>query len=193
MTYFHDADLRGYAGVLTETSARSQLSAMSKAAHGIYDVFLSHCVRDAVLVLGLKKLLEDQKLTVYVDWIEDGDLDRSKVSPATAVRLRHGMKNCRSMVFAISRNASTSRWMPWELGYFDGIHEAEKVAICPIATTGDKYAGAEYLGLYKTLERMRLRGTTQPVVMNTARTAVENARSFASGRGAFESTVIGLD
>jgi len=40
--------------------------------NGRYDVFLSHCSRDAKEVLGLKLFLEYKyKLKVYVDWIED--------------------------------------------------------------------------------------------------------------------------
>ena len=52
-----------------------------------------------------------------------------------------------------SQNASSSRWMPWELGYFDGTHGPEKVAICPIVMGPGQHVGQEYLNLYKTRTR----------------------------------------
>jgi hypothetical protein len=45
-----------------------------------YDIFLSHSIKDEELILGIKAILEDLKYTVYVDWIDDPQLDRSKVT-----------------------------------------------------------------------------------------------------------------
>jgi len=40
-----------------------------------YDIFLSHSFKDAELILGIKKILEDDYgYSVYVDWIEDKHL-----------------------------------------------------------------------------------------------------------------------
>ena len=145
MTYYRASELGALAGSLTASAARSELSTLSKSATGSFDVFLSHSYLDAVAVLGLKRLLEDEGLTVYVDWIEDKDLDRSRVSASTAARLRNRARSCTSLVYATSRNASKSRWMPWELGYFDGVHGPERVSICPIengasgASIGEEY------------------------------------------------------
>lgn len=187
MTYYRAEDLRSYAGGVTASAAQFELSRIAKSASGNFDVFLSHSIRDAALVLGLKKLLEREGLSVYVDWIEDTDLDRTSVSAATAGRLRQRMNACRSLVYATSRNASSSRWMPWELGYFDGTHGESKVAICPIDTGGaGSYVGEEYLGLYKTLEQVRSAGSLRPYVMKPSRAVAEKVRSFVSGSGAFE-------
>ncbi len=113
-----------------------------------YDVFLSHSVRDADLVLGIKSLLEDSGNSVYVDWIEDKKLDRSKVTAATAETLRIRMNSCKSLFYITTPNAVHSKWMPWECGYFDG--KKDKVAIVPVVEYqgGNAYAGQEYLGLY---------------------------------------------
>jgi hypothetical protein len=113
-----------------------------------YDIFLSHSVRDAELILGMKGTFEDLGYSVYVDWIEDPSLDRSNVSAATAQKLRSRMQSSRSLFYVTTSNATTSRWMPWECGYFDG--SKEKVAIAPIqaASTDNKFSGQEYLGLY---------------------------------------------
>jgi hypothetical protein len=90
------------------------------------------------------------------------------------------------MVYATSRNASSSRWMPWELGYFDGIHGPGRVSICPIETgTAGTYVGEEYLGLYKTLEKVRSGGSLRPYAVKPSRTEAETVTSFAAGHGHF--------
>lgn len=45
-----------------------------------FDVFLSHSIADAEIVLGIKQLLEENGLKVYVDWVEDAQLDRRAVT-----------------------------------------------------------------------------------------------------------------
>jgi len=113
-----------------------------------YDIFLSHSVRDAELILGMKGTLEDLRYSVYVDWIEDTQLDRSKVTPATADKLRQRMNSSKSLFYITTANSDASRWMPWECGYFDG--KKEKVAIVPIqkTSTDNTFVGQEYLDLY---------------------------------------------
>lgn len=116
-----------------------------------YDIFLSHSSNDARQVYGLKLELEDRGYSVYVDWIDDRDTDRSKVTKTNAEMLRSRMKQCKSLLYAFSKNASRSTWMPWELGYFDGIKGL--VAVAPISKEGNtSYSGNEYLGLYPYID-----------------------------------------
>lgn len=118
-----------------------------------YDIFLSHSIRDAELILGMKGILEDLGYSVYVDWIEDPQLNRTKVTPATADKLRQRMNSSRSLFYVTTANSDTSRWMPWECGYFDG--KKEKAAIVPIqkAPIDNSFSGQEYLGLYPYVVR----------------------------------------
>jgi hypothetical protein len=119
-----------------------------------FDIFLSHSREDAEIVAGVKALLEREGLSVYVDWIEDPQLDRSRVSAATADQLRNRMKHSNYLLYASSRASSHSKWMPWELGYFDG-RRSGKVGILPIVDRpGDRFVGVEYLGLYPLIERV---------------------------------------
>ena len=113
-----------------------------------YDVFLSHSSKDSELVLGVKVTLEDLGYSVYVDWIDDAQLDCSKVDKNTAQLLRERMKASNSLFYITTDNSETSKWMPWECGYFDGIKE--KVAILPIQkySFSQEYNGQEYLSLY---------------------------------------------
>ena len=119
-----------------------------------FDVFLSHSSKDADLILGIKSLLEERGLSVYVDWISDPQLDRSKVTANTANQLRARMRQCDSLIYAATTNATSSKWMPWELGYFDGHRGDEHIAIMPfVRHQGDAFSGQEYLSLYAVIQK----------------------------------------
>jgi hypothetical protein len=123
-----------------------------------YDIFLSHSYSDDKLVLGIKRAMEELGYSIYIDWINDQQMSRNQVSKETANTLRKRMRQCKSLLYAVSDNSLNSKWMPWELGYFDGIKN--KVAILPITESvqaTDSYQGQEYLGLYSYITR----GTTQ--------------------------------
>lgn len=112
-----------------------------------YDIFLSHSFRDAELILGVKLKLEDYGYSVYVDWIEDAKLDRSKVTKETAKTLRTRMDCCKCLFYSTTESSADSKWMPWECGYMDG--KKGKSAIFPLTYTGmSTFSGQEYLGVY---------------------------------------------
>ncbi len=121
----------------------------SYSSSKVYDIFLSHAYLDAELILGVKQFFEDLSYTVYVDWIDDVALDRSKVDKSTALLLKERMKSCRSLVYAFTVNSLDSKWMPWELGFFDGYDG--KVSVMPIAKEQAlelDNKGVEYLAIY---------------------------------------------
>lgn len=159
-----------------------QASVESVRDYETFDVFLSHSSRDAELILGVKTLLEQRSLTVYVDWINDAQLDRTRVTPQTADVLRKRMRQCQSLIYAATDNASGSKWMPWELGYFDGLRN-QNVAILPLTDTPyESFKGQEYLGLYPVVSRDTGQfGVTDVFVddHNRRRTLL---REFAKGR-----------
>ncbi len=154
MALFYEAEVRARAQTAVKAfraDAEDLIIESVKAYRpsNTYDVFLSHSVRDAKLILGMKIILEDLGYTVYVDWIDDPQLDRSNVTSATANKLRQRMKSSKSLFYVTTSNTSNSKWMPWECGYFDGYKD--KVAIVPIEperTASNSYSGQEYLGLY---------------------------------------------
>jgi hypothetical protein len=63
------------------------------------------------------------------------------------------MNSCKCLVFVATDHSPNSKWMPWELGYFDGYRE--KVAILPILKNNqtNRYSGTEYLGIYPYITR----------------------------------------
>jgi hypothetical protein len=134
-------------------STAAEVLRKSARSAGPFDIFLSHSFYDAELVLGVRAILQRAGKSVYVDWIDDPELDRSRVSMRTAARLRDRMIQCRSLIYAATKASATSKWMPWELGYFDGRKGPEAVAIMPLVAYQGENLGQEYLGLYPTVER----------------------------------------
>jgi len=179
------------AGGSTTYSADTTLRKESKTWRTSFDVFLSHAYLDAREILGVKALLEAMSLTVYVDWIDDHELDRGKVTPATAEKLRQRMRQSKSLVFATSRASVDSKWMPWELGYFDGFRPGH-IAIFPLVTAaGDSFVGQEYIGLYPRIEQLRpSTGYTPEAVVTQGlwHTESKAMRSFVAGTGTFSKT-----
>ncbi len=76
---------------------------------------------DKVQVLALVKLFNKHHFSVYVDWIEDKQLDRKDVNVKTANLLRERMKQSKCLSYLTTKNITNSKWCPWELGYFDGL------------------------------------------------------------------------
>lgn len=134
---------------VAETEIRKS-AAVSMAMN--FDVFLSHSYEDSRMILGVRTLLEGTGLTVYVDWIEDAQADRSQVTAETADMLRVRMAHSGALLFVSTRASVNSKWMPWELGYFDGLRPG-KIGILPVLlTAGGTFQGQEYLGLYPVYE-----------------------------------------
>src|SRR4051794_13010352 len=86
---------------LVESQLRKSAASPSSAN---YDIFLSHARLDADVIAGIKAIMERGGRRVYVDWIEDPQLDRSHVTVATADVLRLRMQHSASLVFATSDN-----------------------------------------------------------------------------------------
>lgn len=71
----------------------------------------------------------------------------------TATVLRQRMRQSKSLIYLSSDNSSSSKWMPWELGYFDGFMP-DGVAIMPVLDSQtDTFKGQEYLGLYPIIQK----------------------------------------
>lgn len=127
-----------------------------------FHIFLCHSIDDMQIVLGTKTILEQMGYSVYVDHQVDPQLDRRYVTRDTADHLRSRMRHCEALFYATSYNSTSSKWMPWELGYFDGYKN--KAAILPLVsdyTETDSYAGQEYLGIYPYITRAPARDDTR--------------------------------
>lgn len=122
--------------------------------HTSFDIFLSHSFLDKAEVEGLYIELTRMGYKVYVDWIIDPHLDRNNVTKSTATHIRKRLNSSKTLLLAISENASVSKWMPWELGYVDG--HTNKCAIIPVSRESNpasSYKGVEYLSLYPFIKK----------------------------------------
>lgn len=135
--------------------AKTKLFTESRQIETGFDIFLSHSFLDKEEVEGLYLELTDFGFKVYVDWIIDPHLDRANVTKESASFIGNRMKTCKSLLLAISTNADTSKWMPWELGYMDS--KTSKCAIIPVskeAILPKSYKGVEYLSLYPFIKKL---------------------------------------
>jgi len=147
MALFNKAELSG-------VRIFEKAAAIETAEGKTFDIFLSHSYSDKDSIKAIKQTIEVMGFTVYVDWIHDSHLDRSKVTKESADLLRKRMKQCRALFFVTSSASPESKWMPWELGYFDAFKQ--RVAILPIIETPavtNEYKGQEYLGLYPYISK----------------------------------------
>ncbi|UPA24488.1 toll/interleukin-1 receptor domain-containing protein [Shinella oryzae] len=191
MGTFTDSQIRRRAqrktgGYRQATTVLKEEVASSKARSS-FDVFLSHSTSDAEIVLGVKGILEDYGRTVYVDWLEDPQLDRSHVTAATAEVIRERMRQCKSLVYVHTKNSGASKWMPWELGYFDGFNGA--VTILPVTEKGEDFQGQEYLGIYPYIDEAPAHGSSiNEIWINKNTTTSTRWAAWVSDPRAFRKT-----
>lgn len=159
--------------ILTETEVIARSRTVSRAARVLksaneiyasserFDVFLSHSSNEPdEIIFGIKGLLEDAKLKVYLDKVDDPQMSPSNVTPETAETLRMRMRQSSSLLYVYSRHSTLSRWMPWELGFFDGLKGT--VGILPVVQTSQStFRGEEYLGLYPYADIATISNTTK--------------------------------
>jgi hypothetical protein len=127
-----------------------------------FDIFLAHSYDDKKFIGQLKQTVEDMGFSAYVDWINDQELDRTKVTKESAALLRKRLQQSRCLFFVTSSSSPSSIWMPWELGYFDAFRQ--KVAILPLTeqpSYSNAYNGQEYLGLYSYVTKGTAQGETK--------------------------------
>jgi len=122
-----------------------------------FDIFLSHSYKDKEYIKALFLELTNQGYSVYVDWIIDDHLQRNNVDKTTVEHIRKRMKQSKSLIYATSDNASTSKWMPWELGFMDG--ETGRCVILPITDYEDsRFVGQEFLSVYPLVGKDNIQG-----------------------------------
>ena len=168
------ASARGLTRTLAEAEMRKAASAPLSTQ---YDVFLSHAREDVDVVAGLRSLLEREGLTVYVYWMEP---QPTQVTPETAAKLRTRMEHCKSLIYASSHASPNSKWMPWELGYFDGYRPGH-VAILPLVAAGSSsFVGQEYLALYPHVEQISWTDGRRGLGVRIGTNQAEAVRTFVT-------------
>lgn len=151
------------------TASKTQASALrtfqkdpdSKA----YDIFLSHSFQDRTSILGLKAKFDNMGFPTYVDWVCDPQLSRSSIGKATTEQLRMRMRNSFTLFYAFSSNSGGSNWMPWELGYVDGLKS--RCAVLRVENDPNSpfsYRGFEYLEVYPYADEAPMKNTNNKML-----------------------------
>lgn len=167
-------------------SVEKSLKQALKKRHDRYDIFLSQTIKDAEIVLGVYDLLTGMGYAVFCDWIAHPETNRAQVTPDNADFIRSIMSISDSLLFLDTENADQSKWMCWEIGWFDG--RRGHVAVLPILKKKkESYRGREFLGLYPYVQ-IDETGTLhiiKPTVTSTSGVTMfeaPNSRSFNSWR-----------
>jgi len=80
-------------------------------------------------------------------------VSRDNVTSETADLLRKRMKQSKSLIYIATQNSTESKWMPWELGYFDGFSDGSVAVLPLLENSSSSFVGQEYLGLYPKVEK----------------------------------------
>lgn len=151
-----------------------------------FDIFLSHSFKDSDLILGVKRILESQGFKVYVDWYNDPHLPRENVTKITAEVMRKRMRQSKSLIYVSTENAVNSKWMPWELGYFDGFRP-KGVAIMPLTEyESSTFKGQEYLSLYPVVQKGKYTSGAEDVFVEDKGSEWETLSKFAKGEAVWK-------
>lgn len=119
-----------------------------------YDLFISHSFNDRELVAGLYHLFYKSGYEVYIDWIDDKQLNRHYVTSETANLIKNRIKASAGTAYISTTNSTSSKWCPWELGVADGM----KGRVCILPVMNSRFNGQEYLGLYPYLDYEKIQG-----------------------------------
>jgi hypothetical protein len=117
---------------------------------GLKTVFLCHSHRDADLVQGFLKYLDDSGWRVYVDW-EDTAMPEQP-DRRTALRIQQKIVDLHYFLFLATPNSMNSRWCPWEIGYADGKKPLDQILVVPTTDSSGNWHGNEYLKLYRRID-----------------------------------------
>lgn len=164
MAYITESQVRARAARVTQPLQKSAgwvLESCTASIDETFDVFLSHSSAEPEeILLGVKAMLEDAGLSVYVDKYSDPHLSPDKVTIETAEILRGRMRKSNTLLYIYSQHSQKSRWMPWELGFFDGIKG--DVGVIPVTHSQEEtFKGEEYLNLYPYVDAAPTNGGTE--------------------------------
>lgn len=144
MKYFTATELDG---LRTQHLTEWFANVKSDPTQARLSVFLSHSHKDRPLVEGLIRYFAKQGITIYVDW-NDGAMPRV-TDRETAAKLKKRIDTCSVFMVLATPNAIDSKWVPWEVGVADQMKGEERITVIPVADASGRYAGAEYLQLYR--------------------------------------------
>jgi hypothetical protein len=142
------------------------------------DVFVSHKLEDKQKAERLAALIGSWGFECYLD-ANDAELDKFYVDTkgrkqqtvqdpaAMAAHIRDSLRTCRCFIYAYSSRSAQSKWMPWELGFFDGrwgrrhigLYDLDEATVAGTprhrdnSVRPDTLSLQEYLQMYEPVDR----------------------------------------
>lgn len=162
------------------------------------DVFVSHKKENTTEAKRLKSRIQKLGYTCYID-ADDPSLKETKSAEQMAELIRSHLRQCRCLIFVYSQQAIESKWMPWELGFFDGRWGNRSIGLYildkgPHRKAGDpprdesraSFSVQEYLEMYeqvddKTLPDFLHRNTSTTALLNRADVDVDRFMTLLIG------------
>lgn len=112
-------------------------------------IFLSHSHHDKILAKGLRNQFASLGIKLYVDWL---DLTMPVITDrTTANKIKERINNCDHVLVLATKNALTSKWVPWEIGVADIQKTPSRISIIPVVDRSGAFHGNEYLQLYRKI------------------------------------------
>jgi TIR domain len=126
-------------------------------------IFLSHSHADSDIIKEIVAFFLALDIYIYVDWLDPSMPAITSVE--TAKRIKSKIKQCDKFVVLLTENSKNSKWVPWELGWADGVKTFGDIAIFPVLRTvhGD-FKGVEYMEIYPKIQEGNLEGRRRPAV-----------------------------
>ena len=153
-------------GAQTRSATADSAMLAKSGTNKEFDVFLSHStVEPREIVDGIRSVLQLHGLSVYVDYHDDPTLSPARVNRSTAEGLRNRLRHSKSLLYIHSEHSASSKWMPWEMGFMDGL--TGYVGIVPIVDSKEyDFKGVEYLSLYPFVDRANDKGKRDQLWIN---------------------------
>jgi hypothetical protein len=118
----------------------------------VFDIFLSYRSTDAMVVLGLYHWLTRRGYFAYLDSLDISLPNPASVNRRTADILRKRMVQSQSLFVITTQDMPSSAWVPWELGFTDGL--TGKAAVLYIADRSNvAFNRQSYFALYAEVQR----------------------------------------
>ena len=117
---------------------------------GIKTAFLCHSHNDKALVKGFVSYVQQNGWKLYIDW-QDTSMPANP-NRVTAEKIQARIRSTDLFIFLATDNSVSSRWCPWEIGYADGVKEADHILVVKTKDDYGNFHGNEYLGLYRKLD-----------------------------------------
>lgn len=123
------------------------------------DVFISHQQQDGARARELADRVKALGHRPYLDVTDDAL--KPADTAALAEHIRERLRDARCLLYVLTPTSVQSKWMPWELGFFDGrwgqptvgLYVADKAALPALKRGGSgRFTVQEYLELYEVVD-----------------------------------------